>query len=60
MCLCATPWAQEVGWVYIRRSDEFSDDLWASCVLSTYVLCRGSQNFSLSYLLKVDLDLPCI
>ena len=22
MCLCATPWVEEVGWVYIRRSEE--------------------------------------
>ena len=32
----------------------FNDDLWASCVLSTYVLCYGGQ--ILSSLLKVDLD----
>ena len=38
MCLCATP--IDTGGRLGVHDD--NDDLWVSCVLSTYVLCRGS------------------
>ena len=58
MCLCATPWTQEVGWVCIRRSEDVQWQLMG-------VLCASNVRpvsldfifkLFLSLLLKVELD----
>ena len=40
--LLSTPWAQDVNWTYIKRSEDVQDVFWTSYVRSIYVLClRG-------------------
>ena len=36
-----SPWAQDVNWMYIRRSEDVQDVFWTSYSLSNYVLCPG-------------------
>ena len=59
MCLCATPWAQEVGLVYIRRSEDFQWRLMdVLCAFNIRPVSWESDfifKLFLSCLLKVDL-----
>ena len=41
--LLYTPWAQDVNWTYIRRSEDILEVFWASYVRSIYVLCSGGK-----------------
>ena len=36
--LPTTPWAQDVNWTYMRRSEDVQDFFWASYVRSIYVV----------------------
>ena len=39
---CSSPWAQDVTWTYIRRSEDSLGVFWTFYVRSIYVLCPGS------------------
>ena len=41
--LLYTPWAQDVNWTYIRRSEDILEVFWTSYVRSIYVLCSGGK-----------------
>ena len=41
LVLWMSPWAQDVNWTYIRRSEDAMDIFWTSYVRSIYVLCPG-------------------
>ena len=51
LCIWVTPWAQDVNWTYIKRSEDAQGVFWKSYVRSIYVVCpRGMiLNFPLKY-----------
>ena len=40
-----TPWAQDVNWTYIRRSEDAQGVFWTPYVRSIYVLCPGCRKY---------------
>ena len=47
-CKVISPWAHDVNWMYIRRSEDIQDIIWTSYVRLTYVLSPERYDFTVS------------